>query len=68
MMTGGMGLFMMLFWIVILGLVIYGIYRMATTRVTKKEEGALSILKEQFARREISEDEYEKRKKILIKG
>ncbi|MFA7744771.1 MULTISPECIES: SHOCT domain-containing protein [Staphylococcaceae] len=67
MMSGGMGVFMMLFWIVILGLVIYGIYRLVTTRATKKEDGALSILKEQFARGEISEEEYEKRKRMLTK-
>jgi putative membrane protein len=52
---------------VILGLVIYGIYRLVTTRATKKEDGALSILKEQFARGEISEEEYEKRKRMLTK-
>ncbi len=39
-MTGGMGLFMMLFWIAILGLLIYGIYRLVTTRATKKKDGA----------------------------
>lgn len=66
-MTGGMGLFMMVFSIAILGLLIYGFYRLITTRATKKEDRGLSILKERFAREEISEEEYEKRKKILTK-
>ncbi|MDK2824612.1 MAG: putative rane protein [Clostridia bacterium] len=70
----GMGLGMILWWIIIIGgivLAFYGLFSLAKGQPNKKEVDkgidALDILKERFAKGEINEEEYEQKKKILIK-
>lgn len=64
MMSGSMmgwGMFMNLFWIVGLGFLIYGILSLIMKPFEKKEEPAILILKERFARGEISKEEFEEK-------
>ena len=72
-MGGGM-ILSMIIWIIVLGLIIYGIVLLVTKQGTKKEnsstfekqeDSAMEILKERFARGEIDEEEFEKRKEFL---
>ncbi|MFB4165322.1 SHOCT domain-containing protein [Alteribacillus sp. JSM 102045] len=67
MMMNGMGIIWMLLWIVVLGFVIYGALRLIPNK-KEEEDPAVRILKEQFARGEISEEEYERRRKVLSKN
>lgn len=62
------GILNMIFWIVIVGIVIYGIMILVMKPFEKKEDKALELLKERFALGEISENEYQEKKKILVKG
>ena len=62
-MMGGMGFIGMIFWIIILGLLFYGVYILKGVR----SDDSLQILKERLAQGEINEDEYEKLKKVLKK-
>ncbi|AQQ53254.1 hypothetical protein B0X71_09295 [Planococcus lenghuensis] len=74
MMMGGGGLLMMLLWIVIVGIVIYGIVLLIMKPFERKgnkneqEDRALDVLRERFARGEIDETEYEEKKRVLLKG
>ncbi|EGG71444.1 SHOCT domain-containing protein [Staphylococcus epidermidis] len=72
-MMGGMGFIGMIFWIIILGLLFYGVY-ILIAKASEKPKGvrsddSLQILKERLAQGEINEDEYEyeKLKKVLKK-
>lgn len=70
-MMGGMGFIGMIFWIIILGLLFYGVY-ILIAKASEKPKGvrsddSLQILKERLAKGEINEDEYEKLKKVLKK-
>ncbi|SDJ12315.1 SHOCT domain-containing protein [Alteribacillus bidgolensis] len=67
MMNSGMGFLWMILWIVVLGLVIYGGLRLILSK-KEEEDPAIQILKEKFARGEISEAEYNRRKKVLLKS
>jgi putative membrane protein len=63
-----MWLFMAIFWIVIIGLVVWGISRMSAHLHMSGMEGgsnALEIAKMRYARGEISQEEFEKIKKNL---
>ena len=64
-MMGGAGMFMMLLWIVVFALLIYGAYRLFSRRTDKQESDAMIVLEEKFARGKISEEEYKKRKAVL---
>ena len=73
MMGGGM-ILNMIIWIIVLGLIIYGIVLLLTKQGRTKgnsstfenqEDPAMEILKERFARGEIDEEEFEKRKEFL---
>lgn len=64
----------MLIWIIVLGLIIYGIVLLIMKLGTQKADSplfekqgdsAIEILRERFARGEIDEQEFEKRKKFL---
>jgi len=62
-----MGIFMILFW----GLIIWGIialvrYFSRTRTSDSQDTSALEILKKRYARGEISQEEYEEKKKALI--
>lgn len=58
MMGGGMAL-MMIFWIIIIGLVIYGIVLLVSKPFEKKADASMQILKERFAKGEIDEQEFD---------
>ena len=73
MMGGGMILSMVI-WVIIVGLIIYGIVLFIMKQATKKgnspavekqEESSMEILRERFARGEIDEQEFEERKAFL---
>lgn len=71
MMNGAMWM-MMLFWILIIGLVIYGLFLFISKALkrndaTSEEDSALRILKERFARGDIDEEEYERKKEVLLR-
>ncbi len=65
----GMG-FGWLFWLLIIGLVIWGIKAISENRGRNESrpsgDRALEILKERYARGEIDRDEYEARKRDLL--
>jgi putative membrane protein len=64
----GIGMiFGMILWVLLLGAVIYGVYSLISKGIEKKEDSAIKILKERFARGEIDEEEYEKRSVTLRK-
>ncbi|AQS57453.1 hypothetical protein B0W44_07975 [Novibacillus thermophilus] len=71
MMMGGMGILNMIFWILILGLLIYGVYLLiekATGKSGKESsDSPANILKGRLARGDISEEEYERLKSVLNK-
>ncbi|UOQ94012.1 SHOCT domain-containing protein [Halobacillus shinanisalinarum] len=62
MMMGPIG---MIIWIIIIGFIIYGIIQLITKSFERKEDPSLQILKERYAKGEISEQEYEERKNTL---
>jgi len=66
MMGTGM-LITMIFWIVLLGLIIYAIFILVSKNVGKREDSALSLLRERFARGEIEKEEFEQKRMVLSK-
>ncbi|RAZ79316.1 SHOCT domain-containing protein [Planococcus halotolerans] len=73
MMGGGM-ILSMVFWIIAVSLIIYGIVLFTMKQATKKdissagekrEDSSLEILSERFVRGEIDEQEFEERKAFL---
>ncbi|MFD1736730.1 SHOCT domain-containing protein [Bacillus salitolerans] len=65
-----MGLGMMLnllFWIVVVGLSIYGFLILIMKPFERRKDTSIIILKERFARGEIEKDEYEEKVGILSK-
>ena len=67
--NGGHGLFgglmMLLFWGLVIGLVVLAFRGFSGRSDTRPGNSALDILKERYARGEIEEDEYERRKERL---
>lgn len=67
--TGGMffgGGFMWIFWILIIVFIIYAIKAgMGNSTDDSSKESPLEILKKRYARGEINEEEYERRRKEL---
>lgn len=66
----GMG-FGWLFWVVIIGLIIWGVKTLASgsqnsSGVGRNSESALSIVEKRFARGEIDRQEFEERKQMLL--
>jgi putative membrane protein len=59
------GIFNMIFWIIIVGFIIYGIISVVIKPFEKKEDASLQILRERFAKGEINEQELEEKKAIL---
>ena len=60
-----MWLIMIIFWIVVIGLVIWGIGTISRRSTGGGGSNALSIAKERYAKGEISHEEFEKIKKNL---
>lgn len=78
MMGPGWGILSMIFWILIVGVIIYGILtlilkpfekhnRGTGSPSSKTEDSALLILRERYARGEINEEEYERKRDLLNK-
>ncbi len=67
MMGPGWGLFAMVFWIVIIGLVIYAVLLLVSKTFEKKENPALNILEERFASGEMDLNEFEQKRAALSK-
>jgi putative membrane protein len=69
--TGGMffggGLLMWIFWIILLVVLVYVLKDIfgSVNRNSSSSSDALEILKQRFARGEIDETEFERRKKLL---
>jgi putative membrane protein len=68
MMGPGWGLLTMVFWIAVIGLLIYGVLLIVSKTFEKKEDPSLKILKERYARGEIDHEEYERMKNTLSKS
>jgi putative membrane protein len=78
MMGPGWGILNMIFWILIVGLVIYGVLTLIMKPFEKKqggspdtdrnEDSALQILRERFARGELTEEEFEQKIALLNKN
>ena len=68
-MMGGMGWAMMLFWVLLIALVVWGLYRLFTTRTggyaAPRRETTLEALQRTYAEGKISTEEYEERKHKL---
>ena len=63
----GLGMMLnMLIWIVIIGFAIYGFIMLIVKPFENKSNKALSILKERFANGEISREEFEEKKTLLL--
>lgn len=64
------GIFMMVFWLLIIGLVVYLVSKSSNNRghISSTESNrALEILNERYASGEIDEEEYLRKKKLLKK-
>jgi putative membrane protein len=65
------GIFMILFWAVVIAGIIFAIRYLTTGKVGSEERSAgdpLKILQERYARGEIDTEEYEEKKKVLESG
>ncbi len=64
---GGVGwIWMGLFWIVVLGAVIWGVRALSGRRTSSTDTGALETLRQRYARGEIEQEEYEQTKRTLV--
>jgi putative membrane protein len=61
----GMMIFMVLGWLLIIGLIVVGVWWLATRGWPARRNDALEILRERYARGEISREEYESRRRDL---
>ncbi|KJS19682.1 MAG: hypothetical protein VR72_17635 [Clostridiaceae bacterium BRH_c20a] len=63
----GMGFGMVLWWALIIGGITFAVYSLGSSKKgSSKNNKPIDILKERFAKGEISEEEYEQRKQILM--
>jgi putative membrane protein len=65
---GGWGLhwvWMLVFWVVVIGLIAWGVARLAPSSRGDSEDRARSILDQRYARGEIDDDEYRRRRDEL---
>jgi putative membrane protein len=66
MMMMGWGMILhMIFWIVVVGMIIYAVLQMVSKPFEKKQDPALHVLRERFARGEINEEEFKQKKLVL---
>lgn len=65
--NGGWGIFMMLFWVIILVGIVVGVLRLLKNHEvgTSQKTNSLDIVKERYAKGEIKKDEFEQLKKDL---
>ncbi len=59
------GLMMVVFWGLVIGLIVLAVRRYSGRSDSDAEQSALNILKDRYARGEIDEEEYERRKAKL---
>ena len=65
---GGGGFGMMLIPLLLIGLVIYAVYKMSSNNGGMRNiDNSLEILNERFVNGEISEDEYKRKKAMILK-
>ena len=66
--TAGMGLAMLIFWVVVLLIVVFVVWSLlgrAGSGSSSAQESVLDILKKRYARGEISKEEFEHKRKEL---
>ena len=64
---GGVGWFWMgLFWVVVLGAVIWGVRALSGRRAGSNDTGALETLRQRYARGDMNQAEYEQAKRTLV--
>lgn len=64
----GGGFVMMLIPLLIIGLVIYAVYKISSNSSgTRNIDSTLELLNERFVNGEISEDEYKRKKSLILK-
>ena len=66
--TAGMGLAMLIFWVVVLLIVVFVVWTLlgrAGSGSSSAQESVLDILKKRYARGEISKEEFEHKRKEL---
>jgi len=61
----GGGIMMVLFWGAIIVLIVVAVRALSNSGPSTREPDAMDVLKQRFARGEIDEDEFERRKKTL---
>lgn len=65
MMLGG-GIMMLIFWSLVIWLVIYAIRKLSPNEKSKNVDNAIDILRQRYAKGEISVEEYRERHKELM--
>lgn len=61
----GGGIVMLVFWILFIGLIVWVVRETSSRHTHRSSSAALDILKERYARGEISKEEFEEKKKDL---
>ena len=59
------GIFMILFWVGLIVLVVWGVFKIGKSSGTASKKDALDIARERYAKDEISKEEFEQIKKDL---
>jgi len=63
---GGLGMgFGAIIWIVVLGLIVWAVVALFNNRTTLRQDSAIEILKQRYARGELSKAEFEQAKRDL---
>jgi putative membrane protein len=60
-----MGFMMILFWVVVIAIIAFAVRSTNRPRGDAPAHGALDVLEERYARGEIDDDEFQRRKKLL---
>lgn len=69
-MMGGWGIFMVLTWVLLIVVIVYAVTKLVqgannTTKSQNSRNEALEILNQRYAQGELSDEEYQQKKKIL---
>ena len=63
-----MGLAMILFWVGVVAVIVWAVRTSTTREAPTRGSTALDVLDERYARGEIDDEEYERRRKMLQRG